>query len=202
MALSLPRMKANDTHMIRKHHAEGDEKKGFLSWLRKSAQKPADTVVFLPRLICCMEQMLYINLSDAFICLRNTKTECIFRHKQNGLRLCVSVMQSDLPIHRLTTEEICNALGKRLIPSCRTDDCHLQVCEQLRGFVKHSPTLQVHFIIGSGTNAEEHALYLLQWNHKLYAAAFSNITEQNAPLIAPICASISLRHHHPEQANP
>lgn len=188
--------------MARKLHAEGEEKKGFFSRFRKSAQKPACTVVLLPRLICCMEQMLYINLTNAFVCLRNTKTECIFLHQQNGLRLCISVMQSSLPIHRLTTKELCNALGKRLIPSYRADRDQLQICEQLRGFVKHSPTLQVHFTIGSGEKAESHALYLLQWNHKLYAVAFSNITAQNAPLIAPICASISLRHHNLEQTNP
>lgn len=149
-----------------------------------------------------MEQMLYVNLTNDFICLRNTKTECIFRHKQNGLRLCISVMPSDLPVHRLTAEELCTALGKRLIPSYRADSDRLQIREQLRGFVKHSPTLRVHFTIGNGARAEDHGLYLLQWNHKLYAAAFSNITKQNATMIAPICASISLRHHHPEQPKP
>ncbi len=145
-----------------------------------------------------MEQMLYINLTNDFVCLRNTKTECIFRHKQNGLRLCISVMQSDLPIHKLTAEELCAALGRRLIPSYQKESSRLQIHEQVRGFIRHSPTLRVHFTVGKGAKSEEHALYLLQWDHKLYAAAFSCITEQNAPLIAPICASISLKHHHPD----
>ncbi len=185
--------------MAWKNQGGDDEKKGFLGRFRKQPQKPAYTVVLLPRMVCCMEQMLYVNLTDDFACLRNTRTECIFRHKQNGLRLCISVMHSDLPIHKLTAEELCAALGKRLIPSYRSDSNRLQVHEQLRRFVRHSPTLQVHFTIGKGAKAEEHALYLMQWDHKLYAAAFSGITEQNAPLIAPICASISLKHHHPEQ---
>ncbi len=185
--------------MAQNHHAGDSEKKGFFKRFRKQVHKPAYTVILLPRLVCCMEQMLYVNLTNDFTCLRNTRTECIFRHRSNGLRLCISVMQSDLPIHRLTAAELCAALGKRLIPSFRKDSSPLQIHEQVRGFVRHSPTLQVHFTIGTGAGAEEHALYLLQWDHKLYAAAFSGITEQNAALIAPICASISLKHHHPEK---
>ena len=185
--------------MARKHPAGDGEQKGFFSRFRKRRSAPAYTVILLPRLICCMDQMLYVNLTNDFACLHNTRTECIFRHQQNGLRLCISMMQSDLPIHRITAEELCTALGTRLIPSYQAESDRLQIHEQVRGFVKHSPSLRVHFTVGGGAKAEEHALYLLQWNHKLYAAAFSSITEQNAPLIAPICASISLRHHHPEK---
>ncbi len=185
--------------MAIRHHA-GEEAplgkgKGLFGLFRRNKEQ-AQAVTLLPRLICCMEQGLYVNLPVEMECLRNTPRECIFLHKKNGLRLCVSLMQSDLPIHKLTAEELCRALARRLIPSFRQDENALQIREYIRSFVRHSPVLQIGFTLKKGRQTEEHALYLLQWDHKLYAAAFSGITKENCGMISPICASISLKHHH------
>ena len=185
--------------MAIRHHAGEEAKEGGfkgLFGLFGRNKRQAQAVTLLPRLICCMEQGLYVNLPVEMECLRNTPRECIFRHKKNGLRLCISMMQSELPIHKLTAEELWHALARRLIPSFRQEENALQMREYIRGFVKHSPTLQIGFTLKKGRQTEDHALYLLQWNHKLYAAAFSGITKENSGMISPICASISLKHHH------
>lgn len=159
-------------------------------------------VTIMPRMICCLEQTLYLNLPTDFACEKNTKTECVFRQRRTGLLVNVSVMQTKLSLQKLRESDFKPVLAAALIPSALRRRRRLVIRECIRGFVKHSPTLRLCYGLADKNGEETFALYLMQWSSRLYVMSFAGINKNNAHLIEPICASVSLKHHHKQTESP
>lgn len=171
--------------------------------LRKHNPKAEQTTVtIMPRMICCLEQTLYLNLPSDLVCEKNTKTECVFRQRRTGLLINVSVLPTKLSLHKVHETDFKLILTTKLIPTALRQHKQLHIREFIRGFVKHSPTLRICYDLADKTGEETFALYFIQWNDRLYLLSFAGINERNAHLIAPICASASLKHHHSQTESP
>lgn len=180
----------------------------FLEDLRRRRSKDAMkmqpslcNITFMPRMICCMEQTLYLNLPQGFSVTKNTRTECAFRHN-SGLILNLTLSRTQLSLPRLREYDFGLVLTRRMIPSVMRRRSRILFHTFQHGFLRHSPTLYLQYALTDTVSgrSEDFVLYLLQWGERLYTVSFSGLNAHNRKLIDPICASISLKHHH-EQTN-
>lgn len=158
-------------------------------------------VTIMPRVICCMEKTLYLNLPAGFTVVKNTRHACIFRGS-NGLLLHISLTQTRLSLPTLTEYDFRLTLTNRMIPPVLRRQQRIEICTYRKGFLRHSPTLYMRYALTDirQSRTEDFILYLMQWGSRLYTVSFSGLNDQNEHLAEQICTGISLKHHY-EQTN-
>lgn len=197
---------------MKKHSAQPESENSFGGFLRRlrsklqkqSAQEPPQKIIsvaIMPRNVGCFGGKILFNLPGKFKCIKNTKTECVFLNLQNGLTLTVSAGNSGLLLQSLTEEQFRLALTARLIPPPLRRHRRITITQFQHSFVKHSPTLTVHYSIIDDRSTETTVLYQIQSGEQLYSLLFTGINLSNELLIASICTSVSLQHHNTQESH-